>query len=179
MCIYTHVYRHIYKAKYIFIYIYSYIYITATLNVSWAIFSRCIIAKGFQQHNMRSLLIKAVKMRGVGQGYNTDIWSADSWLRSGTICSTLTYVNMQRQISANLHFNHSIFFHLQKLVSPCKILLTQLDANELFTSMMCCFSSTWSSFNCDNLCTQKNNDYSVTFITPLLLSLFYSETSLS
>lgn len=35
-------------------------------------------------------------------------------------------------------------------------------------------------FNCNNLCTQKNNDYWVTFIPPLLLlSLFYSGTSLS
>lgn len=143
MCIYTHIYRHIYKMKYIFIYIYSYIYITATLKVSQAIFSRCTIAEGFQWHNTRTLLIKAVKMRPVGQGYNTDIWSTDSWPRSGTICSSVTYVNMQRRISANLHFNHSISLHLQKLVSWCKTLLTQLDANELFATVICCFSSTW------------------------------------
>lgn len=36
-----------------------------------------------------------------------------------------------------------------------------------------------SSLNCDDFCTQKDNDYLVTFITPLFLSLFYYETSLS
>lgn len=138
MCIYTHIYRHIYNMKYIFIYIYSCIYITATLSVSQAIFSRCIIVEGLQQHNTRTFLIKALKMRPVGQGYDTG-----SWPRSGTVCNSLTYVNMQRQISANLHFNHSIFFYLQKFFSPCKTLLTQLDANEFFTSIICCFSSTW------------------------------------
>lgn len=97
--------------KYIFIYIYSCIYITATSNVSQAIFSRCIIAESLQQHNTRIFLIKALKMRPVGQGYDTG-----SWPRSGTVCSSLTYVNMQRQISANLHFNQSIFFLLAEIL---------------------------------------------------------------
>lgn len=35
-----------------------------------------------------------------------------------------------------------------------------------------------SSSNCDNLWSQRSDDYSVTFVTPLLLlSLFYSDTS--
>lgn len=125
MSVYTHIYRHTYKTKYIFIYFYSYTYITATLPVSWGIFPRCVVAEGFMQHNVLTLLIKAVEMRPVVGGCNTEIWSTDRWPGSETVCSPLTYINMQRQIQANLHFNHSSSFHLQKMVSPHKTLLTQ------------------------------------------------------
>lgn len=141
--IYPHI-QHIKKKPTKNIFIYTYRYIIATLNVSQAIFSRCFIAEGFQQHKMRTLITEAVKMRPVGQDYNTDTRNTDSQpAKKCTICRSLKYVNMQRQISANSHFNHSIIFHLQKLVSLCKTLLTQLHANELFASTVCCFSSTW------------------------------------
>lgn len=164
MCIYTHIYRHIYKTKYIFIYFYSYTYITATLHVSWAIFPRFVIAEGFMQHDVSTLLIKAVERRPVVGGYNTEIWSTDSWPGSETICSTLTYINMQRQIQANLHFNHSSSFHLQKMVLPHKTLLTQRSKWALQWHNLLLFQYLVKCLPlADNLCAQENNDCSVTF----------------
>lgn len=90
---------------------------------------------------------------------------------------------MQKQVSENFQFNHSIFLHLQKPVSPRRTLLTQLDENKQqtlcqhnllpFQYLAKCLLLTMT------ICVLKTT---MTFWWPLQLlfsCLFYSEASLS
>lgn len=107
--------------------IYSYTCIIITLqwlNISWTTFSTCITAVSIKQHNMRTLLIKAVQMRLVEQGYRTDVCSSN-WIMPTSprvlwdLVQTMQYESLIPQHSPlMLHFVYCCCFRIKPAVWP-------------------------------------------------------------